>query len=255
MLRRGESSTETWSIPLCERTLGVASDERCGIVAQKEATLLRGPCNGAPLLLNAGGSGYFVVDYSAEERAAILANLGKVTPEEEIALHGDEWLLVRYLRADVGDYLTLANALPRPAPLEIVESFASNLQFLDERLVTDADRAQWQAAVRALMRDQAPASWRVLGKESDEARAQRAEVGDHELGHVGQGDRHHRTGVVLGGSGMARPQCRRDGVDLRVQLRPGQHLVLPTQCRSFATGLPGGAADCVSEVGYVLHVG
>ena len=135
MLLRGESSAETWSIPMCERTLGTASDERCGIVAQKEATLVRGPCGGAPMLLNATGSGYFVVDYSAEERAAIRTSLAQLTPREEIALHGDEWLLVRYLRRDVGDYLTLAEALPRPAPREIVESIAANLQVIDERLL------------------------------------------------------------------------------------------------------------------------
>jgi aminopeptidase N/puromycin-sensitive aminopeptidase len=176
MLLRGEASAETWSIPMCERTLGVSADERCGIVATKEATLLRGPCNGAPLLLNATGSGYFVVDYSAEERAAIRANLAKLTPEEEIALHGDEWLLVRYLRRDAGDYLALAEALPRPAPLEVVESMAASLQFLDERVVTDAERPRWQAAVRELMRGQAPPSWRAASNESDEARAQRAVV-------------------------------------------------------------------------------
>src|ERR1044071_899420 len=50
MLRRGESSAETWAIPLCERTLGAAPDERCGIVATKEATLVRGPCGSAPVL-------------------------------------------------------------------------------------------------------------------------------------------------------------------------------------------------------------
>src|SRR5207248_6292886 len=69
MLLRGESSMSVWSIPLCERTLGAASDERCGIVATKEATLVRGPCGGPPLLLNAAGSGYFVVDYSPEQLA------------------------------------------------------------------------------------------------------------------------------------------------------------------------------------------
>jgi aminopeptidase N len=176
MLMRGEASAETWSIPMCERTLGATADERCGIVATKEATLLRGPCNGAPLLLNAAGSGYFLVDYSPEQRAAIRANLGKLTPEEEIALHGDEWLLVRYLRRDAGDYLTLAEALPRPAPLQVVESIASNLQFLDERVVTDAERPRWQAAVRELLRGQAPPSWRAASSESDEARTRRAIV-------------------------------------------------------------------------------
>jgi aminopeptidase N len=184
MLRSGESAAETWAIPLCERTLGTASDERCGIVTAKEATLVRGPCGGAPVFLNATGSGYFVVDYSPEERAAIRANLGRLTPREEIALHGDEWLLVRYLRRDVGDYLTLADALPRPAPREIVEALSGNLQIINERLVPDALRPRWQAAVRELMRDQAPASWRVLGKESDEARAQRAAV-LWTLGYVG----------------------------------------------------------------------
>ena len=184
MLLRGDTSLSKWSIPLCERTLGPASDERCGIVSTKEATLTRGPCGGAPLLLNATGSGYFVVDYSAEELAALRANLGLLTAREEIALHGDEWLLVRYLRRDVGDYLTLAEALPRPAPLEIVESVASNLQYIDERLVTPAERPRWQAAVKELMRGHAPASWQAAGEESDDARARRASV-IWTLGYIG----------------------------------------------------------------------
>jgi aminopeptidase N len=176
MLLRGDTSLSVWSIPLCERTLGTASDERCGIVATKEATLTHGPCGGAPLLLNATGSGYFVVDYSPEERAALRANLGALTPREEVALHGDEWLLVRDLRRDVGDYLTLAEALPRPAPRDVVESLAGNLEYLNERLVTDTMRPRWQAAVRELLRGHAAASWRGAAGESDEARAARGSV-------------------------------------------------------------------------------
>src|ERR1044071_3686909 len=171
---RGQASAETWSIPMCERTLGTTPDERCGIVATKEATLLRGPCNGPPLLLDAAGSGYYVIDYSPEQRAAIRANLGKLTPEEEIALHGAEWLLVRHLGRGAGAPLPRAEALPRPAPLSVVESIASNLQFLDERVVTDADRPRWQAAVRELMRGQAPPSGRVPSSESEDARTRRA---------------------------------------------------------------------------------
>jgi aminopeptidase N len=176
MLQRGDTSLSVWSIPLCERTLGAASDERCGIVATKEATLVRGPCGGAPLLLNATGSGYFVVDYSPEQRAALRTRLGALTPPEEIALHGDEWLLVRYLRRDVGDYLDLAAALPRPAPRDVVESITGNLQYLDERVVTEAMRPRWQAAVRELLRGQAPASWRGAPGESDDARTMRGAV-------------------------------------------------------------------------------
>src|SRR5205814_2172815 len=55
---------------------------------------------------------------------------------------------------------------------------------IDERLVSDEGRARCQAAVRELMRDQAPASWRVMAKESEEARAQRAAV-LWTLGYVG----------------------------------------------------------------------
>ena len=104
MLLSGDAPPDaTWSIPLCERTLGTAADERCGILSAKTATLARGPCDGAPFLLNAAGRGYFVSDHSAEERLAILKSVARLTPEEEIALHGDEWLLVRYLRRDVGE--------------------------------------------------------------------------------------------------------------------------------------------------------
>jgi aminopeptidase N len=165
----------TWSIPLCTRILGSGAAAQCAIVDQKSEALTEPRCD-APLLLNARGRGYFVVDYSPEERAAIRSHLAELTPEEQVDVEGDEWLLVNASRRDVGDYLTFVEALPRPASSQLVRSFAANIAMIDRRLVNDANRARWQAAVRAIARNHAEPVWTSIRNESDDDLLRRAAV-------------------------------------------------------------------------------
>jgi len=177
LLMAGEKAAdETWSIPLCGRVLGdSATGVQCAIVDKKTETVTHAGCD-APLLLNARGRGYFVVDYSPQERAAIRSHLGTLTGEEQIDVHGDEWLLVRANRRDVGDYLAFVEALPRPASSQIVQAVAGNLLFLNQRLVNDANRAKWQAAVRAIARNHADPIWTASRNESDDDLLRRVAV-------------------------------------------------------------------------------
>jgi len=170
------AAAETWTIPLCARTLGQpASAEQCAIVGKKTETVTQPGCD-APLLLNAGGRGYFIVDYSPQQRAAIRAHLRDLTAEEQVDVHGDEWLLVQADRRDVGDYLAFLEALPRPAAAQLVQAFSGNISFLEQRLVNDSNRARWQAAVREIARGQAQPVWASIANESDDDVIRRAAV-------------------------------------------------------------------------------
>ena len=60
-------------------------------------------------------------------RAALRAHVGEMPPAEQISLHGNEWLLVRSMREDVGDYLALLKAMPRPAERPLVSAIAGNI--------------------------------------------------------------------------------------------------------------------------------
>ena len=64
---------------------------------------------------------------------------------ERIAYHGNEWILVRSLHREAGEYLSLVRALPRPAERPLVSAVSDNLLYLDQRLVNDQNRAAWQS--------------------------------------------------------------------------------------------------------------
>ena len=182
LLMSGDSTEQIWAIPVCGRVLG-SSDERCAIVDKKSQTLTNSGC-ASPLLLNARGRGYFVVDYSPQQRSAIRARIGDLTGEERIQLHGDEWLLVRANRREVGDYLSFVEAQPHPASSQLVQAIAGDLSFIDQRLVSDANRAKWQAAVRAIIRNHAEPSWALAKTESEDELVRRAAV-LRTLGYIG----------------------------------------------------------------------
>ena len=71
-----------------------------------------------------------------------------LTPDERIALMGNEWALMRIGRHNVGDYLALGDQLKSTPGSVLLESFAKHLNFIREYLVTDADRPAFQAWLR-----------------------------------------------------------------------------------------------------------
>ncbi|HEX9407735.1 MAG TPA: M1 family metallopeptidase [Thermoanaerobaculia bacterium] len=169
LTERGKDVAEVWSLPICPK------DMLCALVSQPQTKLSIPNCN-RPLFLNRNGAGYYIADYSAEERKALQAHLSDLTPAELISLRGNEGLLVNLLRRDVGDYLALLQAMPRPAERTLVEGITGSLRGLDRQLVNDTNRAQWQQAIRALLRGYAPPTWTAPAGESDEARSSRTAV-------------------------------------------------------------------------------
>jgi aminopeptidase N len=178
LLPRGDTlPSQTWTIPICAHEVGSKTSQPCRLIAKPSETLtFASPSCKRPLFLSRNGAGYFVVDYAPDLRNALRAHLGELPPVEEIAYHGNEWLLVRSLHREAGEYLGLIRALPRPAERPLVTAVSDNIVYLDQRLVDDHNRAAWQTWVRGAVRGMAPATWDTPPNETGEARIARATV-------------------------------------------------------------------------------
>ena len=169
LTEKGQEVAESWSIPVCPKTMA------CAVLSSPAAKLSVPNCN-QPVYLNTNGRGYFITDYSEAERKMLFAHLSDLNSAERIALRGNEATLVGLRRRDVGDYLALLQAMPRPEDRTLVEGIVGHMFGLNRQLVTDTNRAAWQQAVRKVLGGYAPATWNAPAAESDEARATRAAI-------------------------------------------------------------------------------
>jgi aminopeptidase N len=166
---------QSWSIPICGHEVGAAAGSPCRMISKPADSVTTPTCD-RPIFLSRNGAGYFVTDYSPAMRTKLRAHVGEMPPAEQISLHGNEWLLVRSMREDVGDYLALLKAMPRPVERPLLAAITDNIGFLQLRLVDDKNRAAWQAYVREAMRGYAPLTWEAPAGETAEQRIMRADV-------------------------------------------------------------------------------
>jgi aminopeptidase N/puromycin-sensitive aminopeptidase len=166
---------QAWTIPICAHEIGAAAGSPCRMISKATDSFTTMACD-RPLFLSRNGAGYFVTDYSPDMRAKLRAHLGEMPPAELISLNGNEWLLVRSMRENVGDYLALLKAMPRPSERPLVAAIGGNIGFLDNRLIDDTNRAAWHAYVREVMRGYAPLTWDAPAGETAEQRIMRADV-------------------------------------------------------------------------------
>jgi len=164
---------QAWTIPICAHEVGAAAGSPCKMISKATDSFTTMACD-RPLFLSRNGAGYFVTDYSSDMRAKLRAHLGEMPPAELISLNGNESLLMRSMREDVGEYLALMKAMPRPSERPLVNSIAGNIGFLDTRLVDDRNRAAWHTYVREAMRGYAPLTWDTPAGETAEQRIMRA---------------------------------------------------------------------------------
>ncbi len=141
---------ELWQIPVCAKGVGDSSAgaPECFLLTQRQQQFAM---KGCPKFVfpDAGALGYYRFDYDS----AALHSLGNavdqvLTPEERIALLGNEWALMRIERHGVGDYLALGDQLKNTPGSDLLEEFSRRVAFINDHLVTDADRPQFQAWLR-----------------------------------------------------------------------------------------------------------
>ncbi len=144
-----QPNDQLWQIPVRVKGIGnfAGKDETFLLTDRKQLFTMKG----CPTFVfpDAGALGYYRFDYDA----AALRQLGNaaeqgLTPEERIALVGNEWALMRVGLHGVGDYLALGGQFKDTPGAVLLTNFASHLEFINQYLVTEADRPQFQAWVR-----------------------------------------------------------------------------------------------------------
>jgi aminopeptidase N len=136
---------QTWTVPVCFK--GATGQTRCELVDRRERTLRTDSCH-APFA-NADSRGYYFTDYTANTVAAFAKNPSSLTAAERISLLGDEWWMVRAGRHDIDLYLDLAAAMAMDDTPVIVDTIATRLEAIADDIADSAERARFQAWIRA----------------------------------------------------------------------------------------------------------
>ena len=91
-----------WLIPVLAAPVGDRSEVSRLLLAEKPMRLAGGS---SPLLVNAGGTGFFRVGLDAALRARLLEHLGQLDPIERLGLAGDLWAAVLAGVTGLGEFL------------------------------------------------------------------------------------------------------------------------------------------------------
>ena len=105
-----EAAPLTWKIPM---RFGSPDDPALTaqvLLEDKTLSLAFGPCE-APILANAGDTGYYRTQYPAELFAALARRVASLPEADKLNLLGDTWAMAAAGRAPASNYLQLADAL------------------------------------------------------------------------------------------------------------------------------------------------
>ena len=138
---------ELWQMPVCMNDGTGNHAVRCELLTQREQTITLPVCS--PWLeVNAGARGYYHSGYDPEIVRALSMNAEHaLSPAERIMLLSDVWAAVRVDHEKIGDYLTLAQGLASDRTPQVLGKLVVELAFIDDNLVTDADRQAYRSWV------------------------------------------------------------------------------------------------------------
>jgi len=145
-----QPNDQIWQIPICAKGVSEsgAGQPQCFLLTERQQQFKLKGCSKF-VFPDAGAQGYYRFDYDdAAMRQLGSAGEKGLTPDERIALMGNEWALMRVGQHNVGDYLALGDQLKNTPGSVLLQSFGHNLNFIEEHLVSDADRPAFQAWLR-----------------------------------------------------------------------------------------------------------
>jgi len=191
-----------WKIPVLVRSTGGA-ERRVLLGSGPEVVPLDAKSDGDDVtVVNARASGYYRVRYPAAHLRRLAARLGALDASERFILLGDTWASVVAGRAELEDFLHLAEALGDEEDPDVWGQASGALRFLDHT-VDDATRPVVAAYTRALMAEPfARLGWQPPPDESERTATLRAQLLGM-LGTVGQDETVRRRCAALHADALA----------------------------------------------------
>ena len=145
-----QPNDELWQIPICAKGINgaTAGQQQCFVMTKREQQFTMKGCSKF-VFPDSNALGYYRFNYDAPG----LQQLGSgvetaLTPEERIALMGNEWALMRIGKHTMGDYLALGAQLKNTPGAVLLASFGQHLKLIHDQMLTDADRTEFQSWMR-----------------------------------------------------------------------------------------------------------
>ena len=140
-----QGTEQSWTIPVCVKTTGKPI---CSVVKPGDVQVTAD--RNAPFFYaDAGNTGYYRANYTADQYAKILSAVETgLTPVERLGLIGDRWALMRAGQGSVGDYLALVAALKQDSNPAVLEDALAKVANVSQRIANDHDRELLNAWVR-----------------------------------------------------------------------------------------------------------
>jgi aminopeptidase N len=168
-LGKGELPPHVWKVPI---QLSRGKDRRTFLLDQHEKSIVLPGCSKAPLLANAGGIGFYRVEYAAPDFRRLADAFVALSPADRATLLGDTFALAQAGRTPMASYFSLLAALPSIQDESRNKLFTLSfmaLGFLDDAMAGTPAQASVRRAGRALL---APAlrglGWKPEAGESGE---------------------------------------------------------------------------------------
>ena len=147
----GESAIGArWSVPLLLRTLEGPGTTATRLLLEEGSATVPAPGPGA-VVVNAGGSGFYRVQYDEASRQRLLGALDQLDTLERYNLVSDAWAALVAGRVAVDDFLELAEALRDEDEPELWRPVTGALGLFDH-VADDEDRPKVAGYTRTLLR-------------------------------------------------------------------------------------------------------
>ena len=150
-LGTGPLAPHLWKIPI---RLSRGQDRRTFLLDRREKSIVLPGCSKAPLLANAGGMGFYRVEYGATALQRLVGAFPSLSAPDRIALLGDTFALAQAGRTPVASFFALLAALPGIRDEGRTKLFGMAymaLGFLDESMAGTPAQAKIRAVTRALL--------------------------------------------------------------------------------------------------------
>ena len=138
---RPDKKPLTWHVPVIAKTVGGATSST--LLENGAGSLTVAGC--APVLVNAGQTGYYRTLYAPAQMKALQGAFEKLDPIDQLGLAADVWAIGMGGLQPASDVLDLVSATPLDATPLLWESIASDLSTLNDYYEGDAKR---QGALR-----------------------------------------------------------------------------------------------------------
>lgn len=145
-----KTSPQVWKIPV---RLSRGDDVTSVLFDSAQTALELEGCTDAPVLANAGGAGFYRVEYGAAQLRALTRRFTRLSPTDRVTLLSDTFALAQTGRVPMSSYFALLAAIPQVHAVDraTLYSMASEgLAFLDEAMSGTPAQGRLRAAGRAL---------------------------------------------------------------------------------------------------------